>query len=127
MQLTYVAGKSKRNALKEVYRAHRSAGRAVAYDGYRQRTGRTLDDFATWCVLAEKHGDDWRDWPAEFQHPDHPAVRAFAEKHSSRVDFHRWLQWQLDDQLTAGDRPFENLIVVDDRMHHRNLRLHVIA
>lgn len=96
------AWKSKRNALKEVYRAHRSAGRTIAYDGYRRRTGRTLDDFATWCVLAEKHGDDWRDWPAEFQHPDHPAVRAFAEKHSSRVDFHRWLQWQLDDQLTAA-------------------------
>ena len=28
---------------------------------------RRCDDFATWCVLAEEHGTDWRDWPAELQ------------------------------------------------------------
>ena len=31
-----------------------------------------------------------------------PAVADFAAKHADAVDFHRWLQWQLDDQLTAA-------------------------
>ena len=34
-----------------------------------------------------------------------PALTAspkFVEKHSAAVDFHRWLQWQLDEQLAAA-------------------------
>ena len=93
--------KSKRMALKELYRVKRSAGRELAYAAYRSRMGRALDDFAVWCALAEKHGADWRCWPPELRHPDGPAVQKFAEKRSSSVDFHRWMQWQLDDQLTA--------------------------
>ena len=30
------------------------------------------------------------------------AVAEFAAEHADAVDFHRWLQWQLDDQLTAA-------------------------
>ena len=38
--------------------------------------------------------------------PSGTAVAGFAAKHADAVDFHRWLQWQLDDQLTdrAVDR-----------------------
>ena len=31
-----------------------------------------------------------------------PAVAEFAAEHADDVDFHRWLQWQLDDQLAAA-------------------------
>ena len=79
----------------------RQAG-TLAYDAYRERQGRSLDDFATWCALAEKHGADWHDWPEELRHPESAAVAEFADDHSEDVDFHRWLQWQLDDQLTAA-------------------------
>jgi 4-alpha-glucanotransferase len=95
------AWKVKRAALKSVYQAPRSAGRELAYAAYRQREGQSLDDFATWCALAEKHGNDWHQWPVELHHPAGTAVAAFAAKHATAVDFHRWLQWQLDDQLTG--------------------------
>ena len=36
----------------------------------------------------------------ELHHPAGAAVAAFAAKHAEAVDFHRWLQWQFDDQLT---------------------------
>jgi len=96
------AWKSKRAALKSVYRVKRSAGRELAYAAYRAREGRSLDDFAVWCALAEKYGNDWHRWPAELQHPATEAVAAFAAKRADAVDFHRWLQWQLDDQLTGA-------------------------
>jgi 4-alpha-glucanotransferase len=96
------AWKAKRAALQSVYRAERSAGRELAFAAYRDREGRSLDDFATWCSLAEVHGDDWHQWPAELQHPSSAAVTEFAAEHADAVDFHRWLQWQLDDQLTAA-------------------------
>jgi 4-alpha-glucanotransferase len=96
------AWKVKRAALKTVYRVKRSAGRDLAYAAYREREGRSLDDFATWCALAEEYGSDWHQWPEDLAHPSNSAVADFAAKHAEAVDFHRWLQWQLDDQLTAA-------------------------
>jgi 4-alpha-glucanotransferase len=96
------AWKAKRAALERVYLVERSAGRELAYAAYRDREGRSLDDFATWCALAEEYGSDWHQWPEELQHPSNPAVADFAAEHADTVDFHRWLQWQLDDQLTVA-------------------------
>jgi 4-alpha-glucanotransferase len=93
------AWEAKRAACKLVYRVRRSAGRELAFTAYKQREGAALDDFATWCALAEEYGGDWRRWPKELQHPGSPEVSRFTEKHSGAVDFHRWLQWQLDEQL----------------------------
>ena len=95
------AWQAKRAALELVYRVPRTAGRELAYTAYRAREGRSLDTFAIWCALAEQHGSDWRAWPPDLRHPDSAAVAAFAVDHPEAVDFHRWLQWTLDDQLTA--------------------------
>lgn len=93
---------AKRAALKLLHQEPRSAGRELSYAAFRDREGRALDDFATWCALAEKHGDDWHCWPEALQHPDASGVASFVRKHSDAVDFHRWLQWQLDEQLAAA-------------------------
>jgi 4-alpha-glucanotransferase len=90
----------KRAALKNVHRVERSAGRELAYAAYRAREGRSLDDFATWCALADEYGNDWHEWPQGLKHPTGEAVAAFAADHAEAVDFHRWVQWQLDEQLT---------------------------
>jgi 4-alpha-glucanotransferase len=94
--------RAKRAALESVYLVERSAGRELAYAAYRQREGRSLDDFATWCALAEEYGNDWHQWPEELQHPASPAVADFTAERAKTVDFFRWLRWQLDDQLTAA-------------------------
>jgi 4-alpha-glucanotransferase len=86
-------------ALRLVHAVPRSPGRDLAYAAYRRREGQGLTDFATWCALAEVHGADWRAWPAELRHPGSPAVEGFRAGHEDEVDFHRWLQWVLDEQL----------------------------
>ncbi len=93
---------AKRSALKLVYRVPRSAGREVAYAAFLAREGSALDDFATWCALAERYGPDWHQWPKSLQHPAGAGVAEFVETHDAAVDFHRWLQWQLDEQLAAA-------------------------
>ena len=93
---------AKRKALKLVYRVRRSAGRELAFQAYKRREGAALENFATWCALAEKHGGDWRGWPAELQRPSGQGVAEFVERHRRAVDFHCWLQWQLDDQLAQA-------------------------
>lgn len=93
---------AKRAALQLIHRVPRSAGRELSYAAFRDREGRALDDFATWCALAEEYGGDWHRWPRSLQHPDGPGVAKFVNKHKEAVDFHRWLQWQLDEQLAAA-------------------------
>ena len=93
---------AKRKALHLIYRIPRSAGRQLAFEAFKDREGTALGNFATWCALAEKHGGDWRTWPRELQHPASPEVAEFAERHRAEVDFHRWLQWQLDEQLASA-------------------------
>ncbi|MET0993056.1 MAG: 4-alpha-glucanotransferase [Mycobacterium sp.] len=93
---------AERAALESVCLVQRSAGRELAYAAYRAREGHSLDDFATWCALAEVYGSDWHQWPESLQHPANAAVVQFAAEHADAVDFHRWLQWQLDEQLTTA-------------------------
>ena len=93
---------AKRTALEAVHRVRRSAGRELAYAAFRAHEGRALDDFATWCALAEVYGSDWHEWPKPLQHPQGDGIEEFAAEHADEVDFHRWLQWQLDDQLMSA-------------------------
>jgi 4-alpha-glucanotransferase len=93
---------AKRAALEAIYQIKRSAGRELAYAAYRDREGKALADFATWCALAEVYGSDWHRWPEDVQHPSGQGIAEFAAEHADEIDFHRWLQWQLDDQLAAA-------------------------
>ena len=60
-----------------------------------------LTDFATFCALAEQHGANWQQWPAEFRRPDSPAVRG--ARSGDRVAFHVWVQQLLIAQLDAAN------------------------
>ncbi|MGO9098586.1 MAG: 4-alpha-glucanotransferase [Mycobacterium sp.] len=93
---------AKRAALQLVFSVPRTAGRDLAYAAFCAREGAALDDFATWCALAEAYGGDWHQWPESVRHPSADGVAGFVAKHSAAVDFHRWLQWQLDEQLAAA-------------------------
>ena len=66
-----------------------------------------LRDFATFCALAERHGADWRTWPAGLRRPDGPDIAAASKELGARVSFHAWLQrlcsQQLDDARAASD------------------------
>ena len=72
------------------------------FDEYRRRQGPSLDEYTTFCVLAERHGGGFTRWPAEYRRPDNPAVTEFRRAQRDRVNFHAWLQWLLDDQLARA-------------------------
>ena len=83
-------------------RTREAGGDAAGLARYRAQEGRALDEFATFCALAERHRAGWRRWPAEHRHPSSPAVARFAAEHAGRVAFHAWLQWLLDEQLARA-------------------------
>jgi 4-alpha-glucanotransferase len=90
---------AKRSALTLVHSVPRSAAREADYQGFLAREGPGLVDFATWCALAEVHGDVWSEWPEQLRTPGSSAVVAARDDLADRVDFYCWLQWVVDEQL----------------------------
>lgn len=89
----------KREALELLFEVPPSIGRAAEFAAFRRREGAGLVDFATWCAIADEHGADNRHWPAELRDPGSEQVVAYRNEHAEVVEFHCWLQWQLDCQL----------------------------
>jgi 4-alpha-glucanotransferase len=86
--------------------AHRSPDdpRRAAYDRYLAREGDTLTAHATFCALDEHfaaHGIEgsWQVWPKPYRVPASSEVADFRAAHREQVDFHRWIQFEIDRQL----------------------------
>jgi len=77
---------------------------APAFAEWRRLQGEDLERFATFSVIAERHGGSFLSWPAGLRDPGAAAVAAVREGSRDRVRFHAWLQWLLDGQLAAAAR-----------------------
>ena len=100
-----------RRALRRIFDAGHSTADVASW---RAEQGHPLQQWATWCVLAEAHGDDFHDWPAELHDPDSAAVAAVVTARADDVAFHAWLQWALARQLEdacAGTTVLQDLPV----------------
>ncbi|MDT4932730.1 MAG: 4-alpha-glucanotransferase [Pseudonocardiales bacterium] len=93
---------AKRAALALIHAYGLEPGRAIAYRAFCRREGAALEDFARWCALSESYGPDWHSWPEPMRQPHSPDVAAFAAREAFRIDFYRWLQWILDEQLAEA-------------------------
>ncbi|MDP9147146.1 MAG: 4-alpha-glucanotransferase [Acidobacteriota bacterium] len=91
--------KLKMDALEAIWLRTREQ---ISFDEYEKSQGANLDSFATFCVLAEQYGANWREWPSQYRRPDDPAISDFSKKFSDRIRFHNWLQYLLDGQLESA-------------------------
>jgi 4-alpha-glucanotransferase len=92
---------AKRTALEVVHDVELTPGRHAAYRAFCEREGQGLEDFALWCALGDVHGDP-DDWPEELADARGAAAQAARVELAERVEFHRWCQWVLDEQLAAA-------------------------
>lgn len=72
-----------------------------AFGDFVEAQGEALIDFATWCVLAELFGADWRLWPEELRDPSASAVQELRAANELRIEFYSWLQWVAREQGRA--------------------------
>jgi 4-alpha-glucanotransferase len=94
---------AKRTALRLIKSVPLSDSREHAYKNFRAERGRDLELWSIWCALAERHGPDWRDWPAELADRTVAAQTvASDDRLSEAAEFHAWLQWHADEQLAAA-------------------------
>jgi len=95
---------AKRAALEIIRSAGLSPGRQAGLDAFLARHREAVEDWATWCAIAEVHGPDWRTWPAALADPHSAQVAALRRTRAGRVDFHAWLQWLTAEQADAAQR-----------------------
>ena len=104
--------KLKTEALEAIFAGFEGqGGHEDGFDWFRRGKGQALTDFATYCALAELHGKDWRAWPEPLRRPDGEGVHAFRKANVARINFHSWLQWQLDTQLA---RASQTIAIIND-------------
>lgn len=89
--------RAKSAALEQIYAEPRSAGREAQFEAFCLQEGRALEDFATWCAIAEAHKG--LPWPRELANPASPNVAAWRDENVDRVLYYAWLQWVADEQL----------------------------
>jgi 4-alpha-glucanotransferase len=89
--------------LFETFEQQRRQGTSPRYDAYHAyvaREGDALLHYATFRALDEHHASDqWTSWPAPSRDPQSPTVRRFQQAQQREIDFHRWLQFELDTQV----------------------------
>jgi len=95
---------AKRAALEIIRAAGLSPEREAELDAFRARDPEAVQDWATWCAIAEVHGPDWRAWPAALADPRSAEVAALRRARAGQVDFHAWLQWLTAEQAGAAQR-----------------------
>jgi 4-alpha-glucanotransferase len=100
----------KRPILRALHFAHLRGPRSrnPDWNEWLESQGESLESFATFMALGEHIGregvasGDWHDWPEEYRDPRSAAVRRFRETHEDEIDFHRWLQFVVDQQIAAA-------------------------
>ena len=95
---------AKRAALELIRAVPLTTSRRAALDAFLARDRRAVEDWATWCAIAEVHGPDWRSWPTALADPASAEVTELRQKLADRIEFHAWLQWLAAEQLAAAQR-----------------------
>ncbi|MCG3139107.1 MAG: 4-alpha-glucanotransferase [Phycisphaerae bacterium] len=99
-----------RPLLRQLHRTFRQqpvAERAAAYSQYLQKQGEALLHFATFQTLEEyfqrigQAAGGWSCWPAEYRQTQSPQIAEFRRAHAEEIDFHCWVQFEIERQLGA--------------------------
>jgi 4-alpha-glucanotransferase len=93
---------AKRAALEAIRRVPLSPPRQASLDEFRVRHGQPLNDWATWCAIAEVYGPDYRTWPSHLQEPRSAEVAVLRGQLAARAEFHVWVQWLVASQVAAA-------------------------
>ncbi len=81
--------------------------RIKAFRQFQENGGEDLFKFALFEALqASFHRQDveidcWQNWPEAYQDPESETVTRWADEHSDDIEFHQYLQWNAEQQLSV--------------------------
>ena len=96
------AARAKLRLLRRLFRGFVSGDEPLRQDflDFRRDGAEPLENHCRFEALHGVHTRDdepcdWHCWPAQFQHPESPAVARFAAEHAEEVSFHAFGQWLI--------------------------------
>ncbi len=98
---TYAA---KLAALERIFDVPRGPSREHQFANFCAAQGEGLEDYALWCALAERLPPGAAEWTGVAASPGTEYCTQQRSRLAQRMAFHRWLQWQCDQQLEAAQR-----------------------
>lgn len=61
-----------------------------------------LDDYALFSVIREiSENKNWTEWENNIRERKEETIIELSEKHSEKIEFYKWVQWQLYEQLKS--------------------------
>ena len=88
---------------RERYLADAGDARGQAFRSFQQSRGASLRRFAVFSALSEqmvaKDLHSWHQWPAAYRDPTPDTLAEFESTNLEHIEFHEYLQWQVDEQL----------------------------
>lgn len=76
-----------------------------------------LNDYTVYKVIAEENPDaGWQNWEDGLKNRDTHTIESYRKVNFERIEFHKWMQWQLYEQLKEVRQflEFRNILLLGD-------------
>jgi 4-alpha-glucanotransferase len=98
-KIDYRIKQQKLEVLWDIFKTNYVSG-SKKFLNFKKKNEYWLEDYAIYKVLKEQHnGKSWEDWEDDFKKRKEESLQAFQKVHMKKIEFYKWLQWQLYEQL----------------------------
>jgi len=115
-RVNYKIKQAKLDLLWKIYRTTRTDN-VTEFTSFKENNTYWLNDYAVYKVITENNqGMGWRDWEPGLRDRDPIAIETFEKLNYERIEFHKWVQWQLFEQLKEVKQYLteKNILVLGD-------------
>lgn len=94
---------AKLDLLWKIFQGAKERVRGVpSFRGFVQNQKFWLEDYSLFKVIKDNHGQiNWEQWPEKFKSRDPATLEECRAKNKEKLEFQKWLQWQLFEQFKA--------------------------
>lgn len=115
-RVNYKIKQAKIDLLWKIYKSTKT-DEIDAFISYKTRNAYWLNDYAIYKVISEENpGAVWQNWEVGLKNRDLHSIDSFQKVNFERIEFHKWMQWQLYEQLREVKQflAFRNILLLGD-------------
>ena len=115
-RVNYKIKHAKIDLLWEIYKSTKTDD-IDAFISYKTRNTYWLNDYALYKVISEENpGAGWQNWEEGLRNRDFQTIDNFQKVNFERIEFHKWMQWQLFEQLKDVKQflEYRNILLLGD-------------
>ena len=115
-RINYKIKQAKVDLLWEIYKSTKTDDIAE-FNTYRSLNENWLNDYSVYKVISEMNPDTgWQNWDEGLKNRELQTIDNFQKVNFERIEFHKWMQWQLYEQLREVKQflAFRNILLLGD-------------